>query len=119
MEQAIVIRQAQMEDVEEIWDILHANCRTWTLQQIHDHIGKMFVLTKGYKMLGVLCGDFHAELLNPGIKMVDWVETHPHYPEKMLKDVMIQGLLGIDQSMGGGQFVQKTVHRPFLPIWSS
>jgi hypothetical protein len=89
MEQVIIIRQARPEDRKKIWDILHANCQTWTLHQIIDNLGEMFVLAKDDKMLGVLSGSF-----NLGVKKIYWVEIHPFYPEKALRDVMAQGLLG-------------------------
>lgn len=112
MTQTIIIRQAQPEDNKEIWDILHANCRTWTLQQIQDNNDGMFVLTKGYKILGVLFGSFDM-----GKKTINWVEVHPLYPEKVLMDVIIKGLLGTLQPDVEERRLQKIVNKQLSPIW--
>lgn len=89
-EAVVIIRQAQFKDENKIWNILHANSRTWTLEQIHQKIDGLFVLIIGHTMLGVLGGDFKQET---GI--VDWIEIHPFYPEKILKDLLLKGLLGV------------------------
>lgn len=110
-EQAIVIRQAQVEDSEKIWDILHANCRTWAINRIHENIEGMYVLTKG-KMLGVLFGSFSLEKLK-----VEWVEIHPLYSEKILKDVFIKGVLGTLQPDIESYVLQKALNQQLSPIW--
>jgi hypothetical protein len=84
----VIIRQARLEDNENIWDLFHANCRTWTTQQI-----------------------------GPGAKVIDWVEIHPFYPEKTLKEVMIQGLLGTQKRDDAVKFLEKTTNEQLSPIW--
>ncbi len=89
VDKLIIIGQSGLDDVSKIWDILHANCNPWTMQEIRQNTGKLFVLMMGDKMVGVLYAD-----LNRKSKVVDWVEIHPLYPEKILKDIFIKGLLG-------------------------
>ncbi len=88
-ESSVIIRSARSEDCEMIWDILHANCRNWSLRQITDNLSGIFVLVKDLKILGVLAGSSDKSGL-----IIDWVEIHPLYPEKILRDIMIQSLLG-------------------------
>lgn len=108
----VMIYKARLEDRENIWHLLHANCRTWTMQQIKDNISKMFILAKNGKVLGVLCGDF-----NPGAVVIDWVEIHPLYSEKILREVMIQGLLGTQKTDDPVNFLNKTINKQYALIW--
>jgi hypothetical protein len=86
---SMVIRFAQKGDIEAIWDLLHADCRTWNQQQIDNKLDKLLVLIKNQKMLGVLYGEFKHEN-----STVFWVAIHPLYPEKLLQDILIKGFYG-------------------------
>jgi hypothetical protein len=108
----IMIRQARLEDIENIWNLLHANCRTWTAQQINVNLAKMYVLVKNYKILGVLCGSF-----NLGGTEIEWIEIHPFYPEHALREVMVQGLLGTQTIDDVGKLPKKAICEQFSPIW--
>lgn len=114
-DEIVIIRSAQKEDIEMIWDLFHANCRNWTGQQIEYNLPQLFVLLKSDKLLGVLHGEF-----KPGTRTIFWVEIHPLYPEKILREVMIQGLCGaqIGGSWSGLKSIrtgQRVIH-PFDPV---
>jgi hypothetical protein len=85
--EAITIRPAEAIDIKEIWDLFHADSKTWTEEQIMRNIQQLLVLTRQDKLLGVLFGK-----LTPGKEEVIWIVIHPMYPEAQLKELMIQGL---------------------------
>lgn len=88
-DRCLIIRPAREDDVDQIWSLLHANCRAWPAQQIMQHLDGFVVLAKNRKILGVLYGS-----LNPENMRIDWVEVHPYYPEKPLRELIIRGLNG-------------------------
>ena len=88
--EAITIRSAESKDVKEIWDLLHADCRSWSEVQISENLHQLLILAKGNRLLGVLYGD-----LNPYKIAVFWVAIHPLYPEMQFNQLFIQALQGI------------------------
>jgi hypothetical protein len=85
---AITIRPAETEDIKDIWDLLHASSKTWSPEHITSQLDKLTVLVKENKILGVLYG-----IISPGKNTeIIWVAIHPMYPEKKLREVMIQGI---------------------------
>lgn len=87
---AIILRPAEAADSGEIRHLIHAEGKTWSSEYILRNIGRLYVLTYGKRILGVLCGTF-----TPGKETVSWVAVHPMYPESSLRAAMIQGLGGI------------------------
>lgn len=86
----LVIRPARMNDVKEIWDLLHANVVTWDDVRIIEELPKLRVMLRDSKMLGVLNGNFEA-----GAIKIEWVAIHSLYPEKQLREAMIKGMCAI------------------------
>jgi hypothetical protein len=87
--ESIIIRRAKNRDIEGIWDLLHADCKGWSEEQICSNLSYLLVLTKHDKLLGVLFGE-----LTSGKKEVFWIVIHPLYPEELLKKMLFQGLKG-------------------------
>lgn len=87
--EAITIRPAEVKDIQEIWDLLHADSKGWCEAEIRGNIHQLIVLTRQDKLLGVLFGK-----LIPGKEEVFWIAIHPMYPEKQLKEAMIESLKG-------------------------
>lgn len=83
----LVIRTARMDDINEIWNLLHANSLAWTDTRIVAELSWFWVMLQDSKMLGVLCGNFEI-----AVKKVHWVATHPLYSEKQLRGTMISGV---------------------------
>lgn len=84
----IVIRRAEAQDVESIWQVLHAEGKQWDTNEININLPHLFVLAYGTKIIGVLYG-----LMNPRGKLkVFWTVTHPMFPENPVKIVMHQAL---------------------------
>lgn len=86
----LVIRPARMDDINEIWNLLHANSLAWTDTRIVAELSWLWVMLQDSKMLGVLCGNFET-----AVKKVHWVAIHPIYAEKQLREAMINGICGI------------------------
>jgi hypothetical protein len=84
----IVIRRAEAQDVEFIWQILHAEGKQWNINEININLPHLFVLAYGTKIIGVLYG-----LMNPMDKLkVFWIITHPMFPENPVQILMYQAL---------------------------
>ncbi len=86
----LVIRPARMNDLKEIWNLLHANQISWTDARIIAELPKLRVMQRDSKILGVLNGYFEAKVLK-----IEWVAIHPLYPEKQLREAMIEGFCAI------------------------
>lgn len=85
--EAIIIRSADSTDIEKIWDLLHADCKGWSEEQIRRNLSHLFLLTRHDKLLGVLYGEVMS-----GKVIVVWMVIHPLYAEVQLKQVFIQAL---------------------------
>jgi N-acetylglutamate synthase-like GNAT family acetyltransferase len=86
----LVIRPAKMNDVKEIWDLLHSNSIAWTDTKIIAELSGLWVMLNDVKILGVLYGEFGR-----GTKKVNWVAIHPIYTEKQLREAMINAVCGV------------------------
>ena len=73
----LIIHRAGPGDVNGIWHLLHANCRTWTVPQIVQQLDRFFVLAIQRKMIGVLFGG-----LSPENKAVDGLRFIRYIPSK-------------------------------------
>lgn len=96
----LVIRPARMDEVEEIWDLLHANMIAWTDERIGATLSKLWVMVLNSKILGVLKGNFEA-----GEIFIERVVIHPLYPEKQFQEAMIKGfytIVGLDRGQARG-----------------
>jgi len=87
---AIILRPAEAADAEEIRQMVHAEGKTWSIEQIYRNIDRLFVLIHKKRILGVLCGTF-----TKGKETVSWVTVHPMYPESAVQTAMINGLWGV------------------------
>lgn len=85
--EAITIRCAENTEVKEIWDLLHADGKGWSMEMIAENLDHILILCKQNKILGVLYGE-----LNPYQTTVFWIVIHPLYPEEQLKQILVQGL---------------------------
>jgi hypothetical protein len=83
----LTVRPAQRGDVKQIWDILHSESRTWSLEQIVENLFRLWVLTKNERIIGVFCESLHT-----GQRKPDWVAIHPLYPEQPLNKLMIHAI---------------------------
>jgi hypothetical protein len=82
------IRRAEAEDVESIWQLLHAEGKAWDVDRISASLPQLFVLAYGTKIIGVLYGMLHTA----GKLEVSWIVTHPMFPENPVQIVLSQAL---------------------------
>ncbi len=94
----LIIRRAEIGDIEDIWSLLHAESKGWDVEQINGNLKNLLVLVQPPKLLGILFGQ-----LLPGKEEVKWVVIHPFYPEKPLREVLIQSLIGTQNIIGGNK----------------
>jgi N-acetylglutamate synthase-like GNAT family acetyltransferase len=85
---ALIIRKADVEDEEFIWQLLHAEAKQWDVDQIHINLAQLFVLAYGNKIIGVLCG----MMPTAGKMEVVWIAAHPMFPENPVQIVLTQAL---------------------------
>lgn len=80
----LIFRPAASVDVEEIWDILHAQSIPWSVGKIQSQIDRFFLLLQNQSILGVMWEPVQGEL------GCEWVVIHPFYPEQPLRDLIIE-----------------------------
>jgi hypothetical protein len=90
--EAITIRRADNTDIKRIWDLLHADCKGWSMEMITGNLEHLLVLCKQNKLLGVLYGALACSKAE-----IFWIVIHPFYPEKEIKQLFIQTLHGTRQ----------------------
>jgi hypothetical protein len=90
VEGGIVLRLAEIADADEIRAVMHAEGKIWDDAKIMDNIDRLYVLTYGKRILGVLCGT-----VTKGKETIAWVVVHPGYPENSIRAAMLQGLWGV------------------------
>ena len=84
---AIIIRRADAEDVESIWQVLHAEGKQWDADRINLNLPQLFILAYGTKIIGVLCG-----MMAYGKLEVSWIVAHPMFPENPVQTVLYQAV---------------------------
>lgn len=86
----ILFRAANPGDVSQIRRLLHANCRSWNEPSNLADLETLYLLYCRDQLLGVLCGT------EPAAKaVVHWVEVHPLYAEKLIREIMVREFQGI------------------------
>jgi len=80
----IIFRKAKIEDVPQIWELLHAASQMKDEQSIQENLEQLFVLTQGKRILGVLCG-----ITKSGAATVNWIVIHPLLAESVISKIMI------------------------------
>lgn len=86
----LVFRQAELEDIQGIWQLLHADSRMRSEAYIREHLTRIYVLYNNRRILGALCGIPRIHKLE-----IAWVVVHPFYPEQAVAEMMIRGFQGI------------------------
>lgn len=86
----IVFCRAEVFDIEVIWRLLHSDSRMRSEEYIREHLNRIYILTEGKRVLGVLCG-----IPRTGKAEVSWLVVHPLYPESIIAEIMIRNLQGI------------------------
>ena len=81
----LIIRRAKPEDIDLIWNLLHASSIGWSDDTITIHLNQLLVLQSNNRLLGVLYASNNAS------ESIHWVVIHPMYPEKMLHELMLSG----------------------------
>ena len=87
---SIIFRAADPDDIANIRQLLHANCRIWDEGSNRDHLGNLYLLICHDKLMGVLSGT--CNFAKPAI---DWIAVHPLYSEAMIRDIMRQEFEGL------------------------
>lgn len=82
--ETIYFEKANLSDLQSIWFLLHADSKMMKEKQILERMNDLYILRYRQRILGVLCGNYHA-----GKVTIDWVVIHPLYPESDLREVMI------------------------------
>jgi len=85
----LIFRPAIDKEINKIWDLLHAESIPWNESKINKHLPQLYVLLENEKILGILFGS-HSDK-----QIIRWVAIHPFYPEKSLKDLMIEGFYSL------------------------
>lgn len=80
----IIFRKAKIEDIPQIWELLHAASQMKDEQSIQENLEQLFVLTQGKRILGVLCG-----ITKSGAATVNWIVIHPLLAESVISKIMI------------------------------
>jgi hypothetical protein len=84
----IIIRPAEMRDIQGIWHLLHTDHQAWSNEKICNELPALFVLTYQERIISV----FHGVLESGNVEEF-WIVTHPFYlkssVEVAMKNMMI------------------------------
>lgn len=84
----VVFRPAEITDMDQIWELLHAESRTMCTEEIIQKLGNILVLSCHRKIVGILY--YKAGLAGHEIL---WTAVHPMYSEYTVDNIMREVLL--------------------------
>lgn len=82
----LIFRSARADDLDMIWNLLHAVSISWNDERIIANLDGMYLLFQDKKLLGVLKVDQSTK------GKVLWSAVHPIYPEKQINTLMMECL---------------------------
>lgn len=86
----IVIRRAELSDVDAIWELARAEGCRLSEAYIVTNIDSFYVLLYRKRILGVLCGK-----PNPGREKAFWVVVHPMFPHSSVGAALTNCIQGV------------------------
>jgi hypothetical protein len=86
----IEIRNAKINDIEIIGDLLHAEGLSWNDKKIQENLMNLFVMTLSGNIISVM----HAFIIFDKFSC-EWIAVHPMYPEKPVKAAIYSAVSSI------------------------
>lgn len=84
----VVFRPAEVTDMDQIWELLHAKSRVMCTKEIIKKLGDILVLSCYEKIVGIL---YYKNSI--GDHEILWTAVHPMYSEYTVDNIMREVLL--------------------------